>query len=79
MSDPARVLTALGRLQGAAEGTSFEPLVKDLVNAMAADTTAADLRQEIEFLKAEARGDFAGDLAGNSVEQIWPYRGIDSP
>lgn len=49
----ADVLLALGRLQEATTGTSIEHLVAELMDAMAADTTAADLRQEIEFLKAE--------------------------
>lgn len=62
-----RILIALGRLQGAAAGTPFESLVDDLVEAMAADTTVADLRQEIEFVKAE-----------NATEIPWPYRGVDS-
>jgi hypothetical protein len=53
-SDPTRVLAALGRLQDEVANTWVEPLVNELVAAMAADTTAAELRQEIEFLKAEA-------------------------
>jgi hypothetical protein len=53
-ADPARVLTALGRLQDEVANTWVQPLVDELVAAMAADTTAAELAQEIEFLKAEA-------------------------
>lgn len=48
-----RVLDAVGRLQDATDGTEFEPLVDELLEAIEADTTVAELRQEIEFLKTE--------------------------
>lgn len=49
----ADVLESLARLQEKFGGTPYEMLVDDLVAALAADKTAADLRQEVEFLKAE--------------------------
>ena len=54
VTPPERVLLAIGRLQEETARTWVEPLVTELVEALAADTTAVELRQEIEFLKAEA-------------------------
>lgn len=51
-----RILALLSQLQARHAGTPYETLVDDLVAAIAADTTVADLRQEIEFLKAEMAG-----------------------
>lgn len=48
-----RVLTAVARLQEETARTWVEPFVTELVEALAEDTTAIELRQEIEFLKAE--------------------------
>lgn len=48
------VLDVLGRLQDETDGTELAPLVGQLVAAMAADTTAVELRQEVEHLRAEA-------------------------
>lgn len=48
-SSPERVMGAIGRLQDATAGTEYEPLVDELVDALADDTTAVELRQEIEF------------------------------
>lgn len=47
-----RVLDAVGRLQDATSRTDFEPLVDELLDAITADTTMAQLRQEIEFERA---------------------------
>ena len=52
----SRVLNAIASLQDAAVGTECEWHVQALVDALAADTTAVELRQEIEFLKAELGG-----------------------
>ena len=49
----ADVLDAIARLQEKFGGTPYELLVDDLVAALAADTTVAELRQEVEFFKAE--------------------------
>lgn len=54
VTPPERVLLAIGRLQEETARTWVEPFVTELVEALAADTTAVELRQEIEFLKAEA-------------------------
>lgn len=64
-----RVLDAVGRLQDATGGTEFEPLVDELLEAIAADTTVSELRQEIEFLKAENQG--ARRPAGLPADAMW--------
>ncbi len=53
VTDPTPVLDAIGRLQEKFGGTPYEVLVDDLVQALADDTTVADLRQEIAFRDAE--------------------------
>lgn len=57
-----RVLIAIGRLLDESRGSTLEPVVVELVDAIAADTTAVELRQEVAHLEAELAARRLGDL-----------------